>query len=273
MKKYIFIYFLVTFAKVSVGQTIFTGTEKFENSVRFGLYICLQSDKKFIDEEWKTYISKFGSVKQDEDNFIIKNALFEQILTKSTAFYSKIIIKHKYQSKLFVSIDSLNTSEKNRIFIEKILKDYYQYSLKNEEQRFIENELIEAKNSLEELEKKLLKNQKKFKRTLKNDEKLNKNIDQAQVKIQTLEEKNTAKDAESQYSFQEKKKEILPENESEIEKNKKKLDKSIDKKIDNANKRQQLLESEATLQQMIQEAERKVAEIQKNVSLFKAKQI
>ncbi len=272
MNKYIFIYFLLAFAQVSVGQTIFSGTETFENSTHVGFYISIQSEKKFIDEEWKTYLSKFGSVKQEDDNFIIKNALFEQISRKSMSLYSKISLIQKYQSKLFVSIDSLNSSEKNRVFIEKMLKDYYQYSLRNEEQRFIENELATAKNQLEELERKLAKNQKKFKRAIKNDEKLSKNIDQAQEKIQNIEEKNLSKDIANSYAFQESKKETSSD-EATLEKNKKKLKQSITRKTENSNKKEQLLEDEAKLQQMITEAERKLAEVQKNVSQFKTKQI
>ncbi len=269
MKKYIFIYFLMAFAKLSHAQTIFDGTEKIDDSIYSGLYISIQSEKEFIEKDWQTYISKFGTLRRDKDNFIIKNALFEQISKKSMPFYSKIIQKHKYQSKLFVSIDSVNTSEKNRIFIEKMLRDYYQFTLKNEEGRFIENELVEAEKYLDELERKLGKNQRKFNRTLKNDEKISKNIDQTQVKIQYFEEKETP----NAQAYQATKENTSPEKTEELEKQRKKLNKSITQKIENANKREQLLEDEAALQKMIQEAQSKLAEIQKNVSRFKTKQI
>jgi hypothetical protein len=196
MKKLLFLLNFLIISQLSTAQTILAGSELFEKARKDGLYFTVNIDKKYIEKEWQNYISKFGKVSKSKETFEIGAAKMSDISPDPINFQTKIT-GDKTKSTIFCAFDTgggnmVTNNTNNYPAAEKILKDFYQAAMHNEEIRLAERDVEESGKNLEKVVKTGDRLAKDIERNKKEKENLLKKIEENKTDLEKLLTDQTA---------------------------------------------------------------------------------
>lgn len=190
MKKTLtFLVTLITY-NLSIAQTILSGSELFGKDRKEGVYMNLNIEKKYIDKDWPLFIAKFGNVAQNKEVFNIASASIPDITSEPINLMTKVTSEQKNKTQVFASFDiagtTISSSSENYAGVEKVMKDFYDYAMQNEDVRLAERDSDEAQKSYNRVQKTGEKIARDIERNKREKESLLKKIEENKEELEKL---------------------------------------------------------------------------------------
>jgi septal ring factor EnvC (AmiA/AmiB activator) len=186
--KLTFITFLFI-SQIGFGQ-VFSGTQEIDKGQREGAYSLVNSETKFTEKVWQSYMANFGKQITSKNGITIKNAKVESISTEPITLYSKVW-KQRDRTHVFVAAitangDLVTNGHPKWVELEALLNNFKTRLELEEAVKSAENE----QNNVTENHKKIVKNGDKLKdrvaENAKEKEKLLKKIEENKIELEKL---------------------------------------------------------------------------------------
>lgn len=173
------------------AQTILSGSEVFGKDRKEGFYMTINVEKKFIEKEWSLFISKFGGVAQNREVFNIAAANMPEISPDPINLMTKVLSEQKAKTKIFASFsfgggDVITQNDKSFREVEQLLKDFYSFSMQNEDVRLAERDADESQKNLDRVNKTGDKIVREIEKNKREKDKLLKAIENNSVELEKL---------------------------------------------------------------------------------------
>ncbi|AWV98717.1 hypothetical protein [Arcticibacterium luteifluviistationis] len=188
------LFICLTAASSTFGQHILKSSTLYEGEVFTTDYIFIRSEAKSLEKDWKTYLSKTGSVSDDKDLLTVKvnSSDISRDLDKIISY----IVDHKEFSAVHVILlddnnRSLNVNQINPEALERLLFDFYDLAYYNEELRMANTDLELAEKLHDNAEKSKSRAERALASNLKSQEKYGKKLSQSPEKLaEIIHDKN-----------------------------------------------------------------------------------
>lgn len=139
------------------AQTILSGSELFGKDRKDGFYMTLSIEKKFIEKDWSLFLAKYGSISQSREVYTIASASIPDLTSEPVNLMTKIIADQKSKTKVFASFDiggtSVSSGSSSYYEVEKLMREFYNYAMQNEDVRLAERDAGESQKNLDRVEK------------------------------------------------------------------------------------------------------------------------
>ncbi len=189
MKILSYLLFFSIIANLSYGQ-VFSGGQEIDKSNREGVYIMVNSDVKFTEKSWQSYMANFGKQLSSKGAIIMKDSKVEAISAEPITLYSKVW-KQRDRTHVFISAvltngEIVTNGHEKWPEIENLLKNFQGKLDLEEGVRLAENN----QNAAIENHKKIVKAGDKLKDKVednaKEKEKLLKKIEENKIELEKL---------------------------------------------------------------------------------------
>jgi chromosome segregation ATPase len=150
----------IAFSFVSVSlqaQSIFPGKQTIDKTEYLGLTLNQNIPDKQINNYWKSYIEKYGKVKNKKSVYTISKASIPSISNSPIDITSEVTSK-KEQSQVFLALNVdgqyiTNYTDQTYQKAEAILKEFSEYASKQEEVRVADESFSSSEKSYQKLQK------------------------------------------------------------------------------------------------------------------------
>ena len=167
MTRLVLVFCLLLIAPYTFAQTVYAGESTVDKAKLSGLYLTIQGDGKQIEKDWEAQLQKFGRVAASRGTYRVANADISAISSEPINFVSTVKSSRK-DATIFAAFDLGNGN-----FVtpggtgyqaaESLLKNFADNSLYQQEVSVAEGSFNDA--------------QKEHQKTVKNGERLQRNID------------------------------------------------------------------------------------------------
>lgn len=194
IKAFLLLICLTTASYSSLGQHILKSSTIYEGEVFTTDYIFIRSEAKTIEKDWKTYLSKTGSVSDDKDLLTVK--VNSSTISRDLNTIISYIIDHKEFSAVHVILldengRSLAKNQINPEALERLLYDFYDLAYYNEELRMANVDLELAEKLHSNAEKSKSRAERALAANLKAQEKYGKKLTESPEKLaEIIKDKN-----------------------------------------------------------------------------------
>lgn len=158
---------LILLAANSSAQTVYAGESTIDRAKASGLYLTLQGDGRQIEKDWEERLKKYGRVSASRGTYRVPNADVPDISPEPINLISTVKASRN-SATIFAAFDKgsgnfVTAGSTGYSSAEKILKDFADNTLFNQEVRQVESSFDEA--------------QKNHQKAVKNGEKLQRDIE------------------------------------------------------------------------------------------------
>lgn len=194
IKAFLLLICLTTASYSSLGQHILKSSTIYEGEVFTTDYIFIRSEAKTIEKDWKTYLSKTGSVSDDKDLLTVK--VNSSTISRDLNTIISYIIDHKEFSAVHIILldengRSLANNQINPEALERLLYDFYDLAYYNEELRMANVDLELAEKLHSNAEKSKSRAERALAANLKAQEKYGKKLTESPEKLaEIIKDKN-----------------------------------------------------------------------------------
>ncbi|WP_341224572.1 hypothetical protein [uncultured Arcticibacterium sp.] len=196
MKKIIAFLLLICLTATSstFGQHILKSSTLYEGEVFTTDYIFIRSEAKTLEKDWKTYLSKTGSVSEDKDLLTVK--VNSSNISRDLKTIISYIVDHKEFSAVHVILlddnnRSLDVNQINPQALERLLYDFYDLAYYNEELRMANTDLELAEKLHDNAEKSKSRAERALAANLRAQEKYGKKLTETPEKLaEIIHDKN-----------------------------------------------------------------------------------
>ncbi|UHG89743.1 hypothetical protein [Spirosoma oryzicola] len=181
---------IVVLGKAS-AQTVYAGETTVDKNKLPGLYLTLQGDGKQLEKDWEEQLKTYGRMTASRGTYRVPNADIQSVSPEPINLTSTVK-STRTSATIFVAFDQgggnyVTTGNSNYAAAERLLKDFSEKSLFNQEVRTAETGFDEAQKSHQKTVRNGERLQREIEQNAKEKERLLKRIDDNAKELEQLQ--------------------------------------------------------------------------------------